>query len=189
MTDTELLDPCEDKELMTYAFNNGATHIAIESGFPYKAINGESYFFKRHGSRLDKIASELDPEGVDSCDFLKIQRKGSIYENLDKMREHFLESFMPVVLYGPRSRGKGLVVDLLCKVDGISAVKSHELYAYDAQSSLNDILRKVIESTACHDACVGLVFATTDKGVARMLEPFMPVFYLDDDRSDIIKHV
>lgn len=189
MADTELLDPCEDKELMLYAFNNGATHIAIESGFPYMAINGETYFFKRHGSRIDKIASELEPDGMDSCDFIKVSREGSIYENLDKMREHFLESFMPVVLYGPSSRGKGIVVDLLCRVDGIRAVKSYDLYGYTGQSSSCDILRKVIETTACHEALVCTVFATTDKSVAELLAPFMPVFYLDDDRSDILQHI
>ena len=66
MTATELLDPCEDKELMLYAFNDGYTHIAIETGYPYKSLDGETYFYKRHGDRIDKIASELDPDGIDS---------------------------------------------------------------------------------------------------------------------------
>jgi len=181
-------DPCTDKELVAYALENGATHIAIEGGHAYKAINGASCFFKRYGDKIDKIESDRDPEGIDACDFIKMERKGSIYENLDKIREHFLESFMPVVLYGPPSRGKSLLVNLLCKVDGIDAVKSYDLYGYTAESKACDIVSKVIEVAACHSELRSIVFSTTNKAVADALKPYMPTFYLDDDYSDIRRH-
>ena len=180
-------DPLDDKELVAYALENGATHIAIEGGHAYKAINGASYFFKRHGDKIDKIESERDPEGIDSCDFIKLERKGSIYENLDKIREHFLESCTPVVLYGPPARGKALLVNLLCRVDGIKAVKSYGLYGM-SELDMTSILREVIETASCFDSDHSVVFSTTNKAVADALKPYMPVFYLDNDYSDVRRH-
>lgn len=181
-------DPCLDEQLTEYAINNGLTHICIETGSYYRSYGGDVVLFKRDCEKFSMVASDRDPCGIDSVDFIKLDRKGSIYDNLDKIRDHFLESCTPVVLYGNGSRGKTLLVAKLNKVDGINAAESCCLYGMPAEDEM-EIMREVISTISEYDARQSVIFSTTDKEVARFLGRYIPSFHLDDDRSDISNHV
>lgn len=185
-------DPQEDAELSAVAFENGATHLSVETGCFYK-VGAEGYvsFFKKDsGGSICEIPSGYEEFEIHQAGFIPLGELGSSMQRALRSIASYWEMtgahFGAIVLCGLPSTGKSWLCSELDR-RGMKNVESYSLYGFGS-ADVKNAMAIIKEEIAYHNASLGhLVFSAPSLELAKALEDYMQVFYIEGSPMDAIR--